>query len=136
MAITLDSVYAGAQETQYNPQPIGFYFNSVACTNAAETIVDDAMDANFDTLCSITAGQNAADSALRYEFVYYIDGTQITIKNVEFGDNHGDSNPQSIDFIIPAGKNLKVTGDNKSSAGSTVCSVYVIIRPLSGTSST
>jgi len=134
MAITEDSVYSGA----YIPhqQPINFYFNSVACTNAAETIVDDAMDANVDTLCSVTAGQNAADSALRYEFVYYIDGTQITIKNVEFGDNHGDSNPQSIDFIIPAGKNLKVTGDNKSSAASTECSVYVLIKPLVGTDST
>ena len=130
MAITEDSVYSGANEK--GGQPIGFYFNSVACTNAAETIVDDAMDANYDTLCSITAGQNAADSALRYEFVYYIDGTQITIKNVEFGDNHGDSNPQSIDLIIPAGKNLKVTGDNKSSGASTECSVYVIIKPLVG----
>ena len=130
MAITEDSVYSGANEK--GGQPIGFYFNSVACTNAAETIVDDAMDANNDTLCSITAGQNAADSALRYEFVYYIDGTQITIKNVEFGDNHGDSNPQSIDLIIPAGKNLKVTGDNKSSGASTECSVYVIIKPLVG----
>ena len=130
MAITEDSVYSGANEK--GGQPIGFYFNSVACTNAAETIVDDAMDANNDTLCSITAGQNAADSALRYEFVYYIDGTQITIKNVEFGDNHGDSNPQSIDLIIPAGKNLKVTGDNKSSAASTECSVYVLIKPLVG----
>ena len=135
MAITEDSVYSGAYEPNY-AQPINFYFNSVACTNAAETIVDDAMDANADTLCSVTAGQNAVDSALRYEFVYYIDGTQITIKNVEFGDNHGDSNPQSIDFIIPAGKNLKVTGDNKSSAASTECSVYVIIKPLAGTSTT
>ena len=130
MAITEDSVYSGTSEK--GGQPIGFYFNSVACTNAAETIVDDAMDANNDTLCSITAGQNAADSALRYEFVYSIDGTQITIKNVEFGDNHGDSNPQSIDLIIPAGKNLKVTGDNKSSGASTECSVYVIIKPLVG----
>jgi hypothetical protein len=132
MAITEDTVYSGANEK--GGQPLGFYFNSVACTNAAETIVDDAMDADYDTLCSITAGQNAADSALRYEFVYYIDGTQITIKNVEFGDNHGDSNPQSIDLIIPAGKNLKVTGDNKSSSASTECSVYVLIKPLVGSS--
>ena len=136
MAITADTIYAGARQTQYNPQPIGFYFNSVACTNAAETIVDDVMDANYDTLCTVTAGINAADSALRYEFVYSIDGTAISVSNVEFGDNHGDSNPQSYDFIVPAGKNLKVTGDNKSSAASTNCSVYVLIRQLQGTSST
>jgi hypothetical protein len=135
MALTLDTVYEGAQQTQYNPQPIGFYHNTVACTNASETIVDDAMDANFDTLCSITASINAASSAERFEFVFFVDGTQIQVANMEAGDNHGDSQPYTMDLIIPAGTNLKITGDNQSSATSTNCSVYVLIRRLSGTSS-
>ena len=135
MAITEDSVYSGAYEPNY-AQPMGFYFNSVACTNAAETIVDKAMDANADTLCSITAGINATSTGQRFEFIYFIDGTQIQVANVEAGDNHGDSNPQSMDLIIPAGKNLKVTGDNQSAATSTECSVYVLIKPLAGTSTT
>ena len=130
MAITEDAVYSGANEK--GGQPIGFYFNSVACTNAAETIVDDVMDANSDTLCRITAGVNAASTAHRFEFIYFIDGTQIQVSNIEAGDNHGDSNPRSIDLIIPAGKNLKVTGDNQSAATSTECSVYVLIKPLIG----
>lgn len=132
MALTLDTVYEGAQQTQYNPQPIGFYHNTAACTNAAETIVDDAMDANFDTLCSITAGINAASSTERFEFVFFVDGTQIIVSNVD-----GDSiaNSPTIDLIIPAGTNLKVTGDNQSSGTSTNCSVYVLIKRLSGTSS-
>ncbi len=46
MAITEDAVYAGARQTQYNPQPIGFYFNSDACTKAAATIIDEAMEGN------------------------------------------------------------------------------------------
>jgi len=134
MAITLDSVYAGAQETQYNPQPIGFYFNSVAVTDAAETIVDDAMDANFDTLCSITAGVNATSITERFEFIVFIDGTQIMATSV--GQPGNEIGPPTIELIIPAGTNLKITGDNQSSSTSTVCSAYVIMRPLSGTLST
>tara|TARA_Y100000310_G_C19946361_1_gene474864 strand:+ start:54 stop:461 length:408 start_codon:yes stop_codon:yes gene_type:complete len=135
MAITEDSVYSGAYEPNY-AQPIGFYFNSVACTNQSQTIVDDAMDANADTLCSITASINKASTAERVEFVFFVDGTQIQVANMEAGDNHGDSQPYTTDLIIPAGTNLKITGDNQSSATSTECSAYVIIKPLAGTSTT
>ena len=132
MAITEDVVYSGANEK--GGQPIGFYFNSVACTNAAETIVDDVMDANFDTLCEIRCAPNATTMAGvldRFEFVVSVDGTQITLMG-----NQNDADAYYIDYpltlIIPANTNLKITGDNTVSATSTECSVYVIIKPLVG----
>mgnify|MGYP006413305491 CR=1 FL=1 len=133
MAITEDTVYSGANEK--GGQPIGFYFNSVACTNAAETIVDDEMDANNDTLCTITPSINAAGIGEKFEFIIYIDGTQIMVKLQE-GDSDASSYDQSVELIIPAGKNLKVTGDNQSSGTSTECSVYVLIKPLVGSLTT
>jgi len=133
MAITEDSVYSGAYEPNY-AQPIGFYFNSVAVTNAAETIVDDAMDANADTLCSITAGVNATSITERFEFIFFIDGTQIMATSV--GQPGNEIGPPTIELIIPAGKNLKITGDNQSSSTSTEVSAYVLIKPLAGTSTT
>ena len=38
MAITAYTVYAGARQTQYNPQPIGFYHNVASADNAATAI--------------------------------------------------------------------------------------------------
>jgi len=129
MAITEDSVYAGAFIPR--PQPVGFYFKSATCTNAAETIVDDAMDANVDTLCTITAGINQAGAGERFEFVYSIDGTQIMVRQFD-GNSDVNSGEQIIDLIIPAGKNLKITGDNQGSGDGVVLSVYVLIKPLVG----
>ena len=134
MAITEDSVYSGAYEPNY-AQPIGFYFNSAACTNAAETIVDDAMDANADTLCTITCSINEAGAGERFEFVISVDGTSIMARQVDGNADVGDGS-EKIELLIPAGKNLKVTGDNQGSGTSVQLSVYVIIKPLAGTSTT
>jgi hypothetical protein len=133
MAITLDSVYSGSQMTQYNPLPMGFYVNEVACTDAAETIVDDAMSATADVKINVRA-QPKVRNAESFDFIISIDGTQVGFINSSTA--YLNTNPDGLDFIVPLGTNLKVTGDNQTSATSTLCAVYVLIEELSGTTST
>ena len=127
MAITADTVYAGAQETQYNPQPIGFYRNEVAADNTATSITDDAMDADNDSLCTVIAS-TAVHTTDVYDAAVYVDGSLVTILQDVDGT-------QPVDVVIPKGTNLKVNMSNQTDTTSNLCTVYVIIRPLSGTSS-
>ena len=127
MAITADTVYAGAQETQYNPQPIGFYRNEVAADNTATSITDDVMDADNDSLCTVIAS-TAVHTTDVYDAAVYVDGSLVTILQDVDGT-------QPVDVVIPKGTNLKVNMSNQTDTTSNLCTVYVIIRPLSGTSS-
>ena len=127
MAITADTVYAGARQTQYNPQPIGFYRNEVAADNTATTITDDAMDADNDSLCTVIAS-TAVHTTDVYDAAVYVDGSLVTILQDVDGT-------QPVDVVIPKGTNLKVNMSNQTDTTSNLCTVYVIIRNLSGTSS-
>ena len=90
------------------------------------------MDANYDTLCSVRVGPNQYTGEA-FEIAVFIDGTEIM--HSKFGSTNSPDE-ETFECIIPAGTKLKVTGDNQSGATSTVLYTYVIIRPLSGTSST
>lgn len=127
MAITADTVYEGAQQTQYNPQPIGFYRNEITADNAVTTIMDDVMDADNDSLCTLLAS-TAVHTTDVYDAAVYVDGSLVTILQ----DCDGT---QPVDVVIPKGTNLKVNMSNQTNTNSNLCTVYVIIRPLSGTSS-
>lgn len=127
MAITADTVYAGAQETQYNPQPIGFYRNEVAADNTATSITDDVMDADNDSLCTVIAS-TAVHTTDVYDAAVYVDGSLVTILQDVDGT-------QPVDVVIPKGTNLKVNMSNQTDTTSNLCTVYVLIRNLSGTSS-
>lgn len=128
MAINLDSTYAGARQTQYNPQPIGYYAsNQVAAAAVAVTIMDDVMDADYDTLCTLIASK-AAHSSDAYDAAVYVDGTLVTILEATDGT-------EQLNIIVPANTNLKVNMSNQTDTTSTLCQTYVIIRPLQGTSS-
>ena len=129
MALTLDTVYEGAQQTQYNPQPIGYYAsNQVAATDTpAVTIMDDVMDANYDTLCTLIASK-AVHSSDAYDAAVYVDGTLITILEATDGT-------EQLNIIVPANTNLKVNMSNQTNTNSNVCQTYVIIRRLQGSSS-
>ena len=127
MAITADTVYAGARQTQYNPQPIGFYRNEVAADNTATTITDDAMDADNDSLCTVIAS-TAVHTTDVYDAAVYVDGSLVTILQDVDGT-------QPVDVVIPKGTNLKVNMSNQTDTTSNLCTVYVLIRNLSGTSS-
>ena len=74
MAITEDVVYSGANEK--GGHPIGFFFASAAVTNAGETMVDAAMAANDDTLCTVRVGPNQ-HTAESFDIAVFIDGTEI-----------------------------------------------------------
>ena len=128
MAITADTVYAGARQTQYNPQPIGFYHNVAAATDSITTIVNDAMDANYDTLCTIAAS-TAVHTTDLYDCAVYADGTLINVmKSVD--------STKSMDIVLPAGTALKCNLSNQTDSTSNNVQVYVLIRQLQGTSST
>jgi len=134
MAITGDSVYSGSQMTQYNPLPMGFYFSGpVACTDAAETIMDDAMSSNKDTLVTLRA-QPSVRTDKAFDFIVYIDGT--AIQTITSNTNFVNSNPNGLEFILPAGVNLKVTGDNQTDSNSVNCQTFVMIKELVGSAST
>jgi hypothetical protein len=126
MAITEDVVYSGANEK--GGQPIGFFFASAAVTDAGETMVDAAMDANYDTLCTVRTGPNQYTSE-GFDVAVFIDGTEIM--HSKFGSSTSPDE-ETFECIVPAGKNLKITGDNKSGATITTLSAYIIIRPLIG----
>jgi hypothetical protein len=128
MAITADTVYAGARQTQYNPQPIGFYHNVAAADNSATTIVDDAMDASFDTLCTVVAS-TAVHTTDVYDAAVYVDATLVgIIQDVDAS--------QSFDVVVPLGTNLKVNMSNQTDSTDQNVQVYVLIKQLQGTSST
>jgi len=133
MAITADTVYSGSQMTQYNPLPMGFYYSGpVACTDAAETIMDDAMSSTKDTLVNIRAHPSAR-TVKAFDFVIYIDGTAVGV--ITSDTSYNSSNPDGLDFIVPAGVNLKVTGDNQTDNASVNCQTYVTIKELNGSTS-
>ena len=128
MAITADTVYAGARQTQYNPQPIGFYHNVAAADISATTIVDDAMDASFDTLCTVVAS-TAVHTTDVYDAAVYVDATLVgIIQDVDAS--------QSFDVVVPLGTNLKVNMSNQTDSTDQNVQVYVLIKQLQGTSST
>ena len=132
MALTLDSAYAGSQMTQYNPLPVGFYFNAAACTDAAETIVDDAMSATADVKINLRAFP-VSRTDQSYDFTISIDGTQVAMINSSTA--YLNTNPDGLEFIVPLGLNVKVTGDNQTSSASNSCGVYILIEELIGTAS-
>ena len=129
MALTLNDAYAGAQQTQYNPQPTGFFLsNQVAATNAGtDVIMNNEMNEDFDSLCTVIANP-ATTTADVYDAAIWVDGTLVTILQ----DCDGT---QPVDVIVPKGTYLKVIMYNQTGATSTVCQAYVIIRPLQGSSS-
>jgi len=128
MALTLNDAYAGAQQTQYNPQPTGFYAsNQVAAAAVAAAIMDNEMDEDFDSLCTVIAS-NAEHTTDSYDAAVYVDGTLVTILEATDGT-------QSVDVIVPKGTYLKVNMKNTTDATSNLCQTYVIIRPLQGSSS-
>ena len=129
MALTLNDAYAGAQQTQYNPQPTGFYASTqVAATDTITgSIMDNEMDEDFDSLCTVIASK-AEHSSDAYDAAVYVDGTLVTILEATDGT-------QSVDVIVPKGTYLKVNMKNTTDATSNLCQTYVIIRPLQGSSS-
>ena len=128
MALTLNDAYAGAQQTQYNPQPTGFFLSPVTgATDAGATIMDNEMDEDFDSLCTVIANP-ATTTADVYDAAIWVDGTLVTILQ----DCDGT---QPVDVIVPKGTYLKVIMYNQTGATSNVCQAYVIIRPLQGSSS-
>lgn len=133
MAITADSVYSGSQMTQYNPLPMGFYFSGpVACTNAAETIMDDAMSTTADVKVNVRAHPSVR-TVKAYDFIIYIDGTAVGV--ITSDTAYTSSNSEGLDFIVPKGVNLKVTGDNQTDSSSVNCQTYVTITELMGSTS-
>tara|TARA_R110000787_G_scaffold275995_1_gene384797 strand:+ start:1068 stop:1466 length:399 start_codon:yes stop_codon:yes gene_type:complete len=131
MALTLNDAYAGAQQTQYNPQPTGFYASTqIAATDAGATIMDNEMDEDFDSLCTVIANKalTPTGSANVYDAAIHVDGTLVTVLN----DCDGT---QPVDVIVPKGTYLKVIMSNQTNTASTDCQAYVIIRPLQGSSS-
>ena len=128
MAITADTVYAGARQTQYNPQPIGFYHKVASADNAATAIMDDVMDASFDTLCTVVAS-TAVHTTDVYDAAVYVDSTLVgLIQDVDAS--------QSFDVVVPLGTNLKVNMSNQTDTTDQNVQVYVLIKQLQGTSST
>ena len=128
MAITADTVYAGPRQTQYNPQPIGFYHNVASADNAATAIMDDVMDASFDTLCTVVAS-TAVHTTDVYDAAVYVDSTLVgLIQDVDAS--------QSFDVVVPLGTNLKVNMSNQTDTTDQNVQVYVLIKQLQGTSST
>ena len=128
MAITADTVYAGARQTQYNPQPIGFYHNVASADNAATAIMGDVMDASFDTLCTVVAS-TAVHTTDVYDAAVYVDSTLVgLIQDVDAS--------QSFDVVVPLGTNLKVNMSNQTDTTDQNVQVYVLIKQLQGTSST
>ncbi len=133
MAITADTVYSGSQMTQYNPLPMGFYFSGpVACTDAAETIMDDAMSSTKDTLVNVRAHPSVR-TVKAFDFIISIDGTAVGV--ITSDTSYNSSNPDGLDFLVPAGVNLKVTGDNQTDNVSVNCQTYVTIKELNGSTS-
>ena len=131
MALTLNDAYAGAQQTQYNPQPTGFFLSTqVPATDAGATIMDNEMDEDFDSLCTVIANKalTPTGSANVYDAAIHVDGTLVTVLN----DCDGT---QPVDVIVPKGTYLKVIMSNQTNTASTDCQTYVIIRPLQGSSS-
>ena len=127
MAITADTVYAGARQTQYNQQPIGFYHNVASADNAATAIMDDVMDASFDTLCTVVAS-TAVHTTDVYDAAVYVDSTLVGLIQ--------DVDPsQSFDVVVPLGTNLKVNMSNQTDTTDQNVQVYVLIKQLQGTSS-
>jgi|TARA_R100001530_G_scaffold124594_1_gene92848 hypothetical protein len=124
MAITADTVYAGSY-IQPNQQAIGFYHNVDSADNTITTIVDDAMSADYDTLCTIMAS-TAVHTTDLYDCAVYADGTLISVmKSVD--------STKSMDVVIPAGKNLKCNLSNQTDTTDQNVQVYVLIRQLQGT---
>ena len=112
MAITADSVYSGSQMTQYNPLPMGFYFSGpVACTNAAETIMDDAMSTTADVKVNVRAHPSVR-TVKAFDFIISVDGTAVGV--ITSDTAYTSSNSEGLDFIIPKGTNLKVNMSNQT----------------------
>jgi len=128
MALTLNDAYAGAQQTQYNPQPTGFYASTqIAATDAGATIMDNEMDEDFDSLCTVIANP-AVHTGDVYDAAVYVDGTLVTIL-------HDCDGTQPVDVVVPKGTYIKVIMSNQTDTTSNLCQAYVIIRPLQGSSS-
>ena len=85
------------------------------------------MDADNDSLCTVIAS-TAVHTTDVYDAAVYVDGSLVTILQDVDGT-------QPVDVVIPKGTNLKVNMSNQTDTTSNLCTVYVLIRNLSGTSS-